>query len=178
MTPEVAPDAGAALGAWGGAPLVLVGADLADEVARIAPARRGGVHVVAWGAVPDELFRTALAIGAENVAELPKSEAWVVELLTDVGDAGRARGLTVGVVGGCGGAGCDHLRLRARADGGPQRAGGASSTPTRSGPASTGCSGSRPCEGVRWDALCQTTGRLSARSLREALPAATTGWAS
>lgn len=25
-------------------------------------------------------------------------------------------------------------------------------------------------DGVRWDALCQTTGRLSARSLREALP--------
>ena len=40
----------------------------------------------AWGEVPDELFRTALALGAENVAELPGSDAWLVEPLTDLGD--------------------------------------------------------------------------------------------
>ena len=32
------------------------------------------------------------------------------------------------------------------------------------------CSGSTACEGFRWDALCQTTGRSQARALREALP--------
>lgn len=169
VTPEVAPDAGAALGAWGGAPLVLLGADLADEVARIAPARRGGVHVVAWGAVPDQLFRTALAIGAENVAELPKSDAWVVETLTDLGDTGRARGLTVGVVGGSGGAGsttfaCALGQTAARSG----QAVVIDADPL--GPGIDRVLGLETCEGVRWDALCQTTGRLSARSLREALP--------
>lgn len=169
VTPEVAPDAGAALGAWGGAPLVLLGADLADEVARIAPARRGGVHVVAWGTVPDQLFRTALAIGAENVAELPKSDAWVVETLTDLGDTGRARGLTVGVVGGSGGAGATTFACAL----GQTAARSGQAVVIDADPLGPGIDrvlGLETCEGVRWDALCQTTGRLSARSLREALP--------
>ena len=68
---------------------MLVGADLAAALAGPRPPRRAGVHVVGCGAVPDDVFRTALAIGAESVAELPRSEGWVTELLTDVGDTGR-----------------------------------------------------------------------------------------
>lgn len=168
-TPEVAHDGAAALRAWAGAPIVLLGADLAAEMARLQPVRRDGVHVVSWGATPDELFRSALAIGAENVAELPRSDTWVVESLTDLGDAGRPQGLVVGVIGGSGGAGATTLACalgQAAAEHGeavvidcdPQ------------GPGVDRVLGLEAHDGFRWDALCQTTGRLSARSLREALP--------
>ena len=87
-----------------------------------APARRPRVYVVAWGAVPDEMFRVALAVGAESVAELPRSEAWLAELLTDLGDAEpRRAGLVVGVIGGSGRRRRDDVRVRARPGGGPPR---------------------------------------------------------
>src|SRR5690606_24757976 len=74
-------------------------------LARIAPARRPGVHLVAWGEVRDDLFRTALEVGAESVAQLPRSEEWLTELLTDLGEADRPAGVVTGVIGGSGGAG-------------------------------------------------------------------------
>src|SRR6478609_11474160 len=169
VAPDVAGDAGAALRGWGAAPLVLVGADVAEEMARIAPARRSRVYLVAWGAVPDEMFRVALAVGAESVAQLPSSEAWLTETLTDLGDAEPTQGLVVGVTGGSGGAGattfaCALGQLAARRG----RAVVIDADPL--GPGVDRVLGLEDRDGVRWDGLCQTTGRLSARSLREAVP--------
>ena len=168
-TPEVAHDVPAALRAWMGAPLVLVGPDLADDLARASPSRRPGVFVVVTGAVPDRLFRTALGVGAESVAELPRSEGWLVERLTDVVDSGPARGLTVGVIGGSGGVGattfaCALAQMAARQ--GPSVV--LDLDPL--GPGVDRVLGLDLTEGVRWDALGHTTGRLSARALRESVP--------
>ena len=111
-TPEVAADASAALRGWVGAPAVLVGSDLAAEVARAVPPRRPGVHVVTAADPPDPgLFPSALALGAESVVALDAAGDWLVEVLTDLVDPGTARGLTVGVIGGSGGAGATHVRL-------------------------------------------------------------------
>ncbi|WP_243060159.1 septum site-determining protein Ssd [Nocardioides sp. SR21] len=169
VAPDVAGDVAAALRGWGAAPLVLVGADVAGDLARIAPARRPRVYVVAWGAVPDEMFRVALAVGAESVAQLPSSEAWLTETLTDLGDAEPAQGLVIGVTGGSGGAGattfaCALGQVAARSG----RAVVVDADPL--GPGIDRVLGLEERHGVRWDGLCQTTGRLSARSLREALP--------
>lgn len=169
VTPDVAHDGVSVLRGWAPASLVLVGADIAAEVARTSPPRREGVHVVVWGQVPDDLFRVALALGAENVAELPRSGDWVVEALTDVGDDRPGRGLTVGVLGGSGGAGattfaCALAQLAARS--GPTVV---VDTDPR-GPGLDRVLGLDGRPGVRWDELCQTTGRLSARALRDALP--------
>ena len=169
ITPDVAPDIGAALRRWPVAPLVLVGSEVAAELAAISPARRSGVHVVAWGPVPDEMFRVTVALGGESVAQLPSSEGWLVEALTDLGDPQRPAGAVIGVVGGSGGAGattfaCALGQLAARRgravviDGDPL------------GPGVDRVLGLEDRDGVRWDGLCHTTGRLSARSLREALP--------
>lgn len=169
VTPEVAPDPATALRSWSAAPLVLVGADQAAALARIDPGRRARVHIVVLGTVADEVFRTAIAIGAQAVDELPLSEAWLVETLTDLGDSGARRGLVIGVVGGSGGAGATTLACAI------------GQTAARSGeavvidcdPLGPGIDrvlGLETQDGFRWDALCQTTGRLSARSLREALP--------
>lgn len=169
VVPVTAREPLAALASWGQAPVVLLGADLADEVARIAPEKRPHVYVVAHQRAPDELFRTALHVGAEQVVELAGSSAWLVELLADLTERRATRGRVIGVIGGSGGAGattfaCALGQAAARTgdavviDCDPQ------------GPGLDRMLGLERTEGFRWDALCQTTGRLSARALRDALP--------
>lgn len=169
VTPLVVADPAEALHAWARAPVVLVGGDLAAALADLGPDRRDGVHVVTWGSTGSDLFRAALAVGAENVGELPRSEGWVVETLTDLGEAGRPRGLVVGVVGGSGGAGATTLACAL----GQVAARSADTVVVDCDPLGPGLDrvlGLDGTQGYRWDALCQTTGRLSARALREALP--------
>jgi secretion/DNA translocation related CpaE-like protein len=168
-TPEVAHDAPAALRAWLKAPLVLVGEDLAADVARLSPSRRDAVFVVLKAPVPDRVFQVALALGAESVAELPQSEGWLVERLTDVVDAGPARGLTIGVVGGSGGSGATTFAC-ALAQVAGRRGPSVVIDTDPLGPGLDRVLGLDPVDGVRWDALGHTTGRLSARALRESLP--------
>jgi secretion/DNA translocation related CpaE-like protein len=168
-TPEVAHDVPAALQGWLTAPLVLFGADRAGDVARAGPARRDGVFIVLLGSSPDSVFQTALACGAESVAELPRSEGWLIERLTDVVDTGVARGLTVGVIGGSGGAGATTLACALGQVGG--RSG--LSVVVDADPLGPGVDrvlGLDLVDGVRWDSLGHATGRLSARALRDSLP--------
>lgn len=169
ITPEVAADVGAALRSWTAAPLVLLGSDLAAEMARLCPPRRADVHLMTWGASPDGLFRVALDLRAESVTDLPRSDAWLVETLTDLGDERPARGLVVGVIGGSGGVGATTFACALGQAAG--RTGPAVVVDTDPlGPGVDRMLGVETRDGIRWDALCQTTGRLSARSLREALP--------
>lgn len=169
VSPEVAADPVAALRSWTGASVVLVGADLGAELVEVSPPRRPGVYVVGWGRLPDELFRVAVGLGAEHVAELPRSDAWALELLADAGEQQDRQGLTVGVVGGSGGAGatvfsCALASIAARS-------GPACLIDTDPfGPGVDRVLGMEGVDGVRWDSLEQTSGRMGARSLREALP--------
>jgi secretion/DNA translocation related CpaE-like protein len=169
VTPEVARASAPALRSWSSAPLVLVGADRAEDLARSRPPRRPRVHVVGQGPLPDELFRHALAVGAESVAGLPTSESWLVEVLTDVGDGGGAPAVTVGVVGGAGGVGASVFAAALA-----QVCAGEGSTLVVDadvlGAGIDRVLGLEDVDGIRGDALMQATGRLSARSLREALP--------
>ena len=169
VTPHVARASSEPLRSWASAPLVLVGADRAADLARRRPPRRARVHVVGRGPLPDQLFREALAIGAESVAGLPASESWLVETLTDAGDGGAPTGLTVGVVGGAGGVGATVFAAALAQV-------CAAKEPTLLvdadvlGAGIDRVLGVEHVDGVRWDALMQATGRLSARSLRDALP--------
>lgn len=158
-----------ALRRWSRAPLVLLGADLAGEMAVLGPPRRARVHVVSSRVVPDDLFRLALAVGAADVSDLPASAGWLTELLTDLGEARVRPARVVGVVGGSGGAGATTLACALG-----QRA--AARGPTLvvdadpAGPGLDRVLGLDGRDGVRWDSLGRTTGRLSARSLRDAVP--------
>lgn len=168
-TPTVAPDGATGLAGWAAASLVLVGADVAAELAELRPSRRDGVHVVSWGAFPAPAMRTALALGAENVAELPQSGEWVVEQLTDLGEDRPRRATTIGVVGGSGGAGATVLAAalgQVAATRGPTVVVDADPL----GPGMDRVLGMEDRSGVRWDELCQTTGRLGATAFRESLP--------
>ena len=169
VVPEVVGDPARALRQWVGAPVVLVGADRAAALALSSPPRRSRVHVLARDPVPDALFRQALDLGAEHVAALPTSETWVVELLTDVGDGAAAPGVTIGVIGGSGGAGATvYAAALAQV-----AAESAPSLLVDADPIGAGIDrvvGLESADGIRWDSMLQTTGRLSSRSLREALP--------
>ena len=169
VTPEIARETAAALRSWSSAPVVLVGADRVADVAHSRPPRRARVHVIGHGALADDLFRHALAVGAETVAGLPTSESWLIELLTDVGDGAASPGVTVGVVGGAGGVGATVFAAALAQ---------VCATESRTlvidadvlGAGIDRVLGVEEVDGIRWDALMQATGRLSARSLREALP--------
>jgi secretion/DNA translocation related CpaE-like protein len=166
---DVAREPATALRRWPAAPVVLVGADLAGALADTAPPRRAGVHVIGHGALPDELFRHALGVGAESVAALPTSETWLVELLTDIGDGAATPGTTIGVLAGSGGAGATVFACalaQAATTHGPSLLVDADPL----GPGADRVLGMDDLPGVRWDAMLQATGRLSARSLRESLP--------
>ena len=169
VTPVVARSATEALAGWAAAPLILVGADAVGGLASARPARRDATHVVTRGAAPHQLFAVALAVGAESVVELPRSEGWLVEVLTDAGDRAPSRGLVVGVVGGSGGAGATTFACalgQVGARGGPTLVVDADPL----GPGLDRVLGLELHDGVRWEALQRTTGRLSARSLHDAVP--------
>ena len=169
VTPDVRDSGGAALGGWSGAPAVLVGVDVVAEVASVGPPRRDGVHVVGLGRIADMVFRTALDVGAESLAELPTSEPWLLELLSDADEGPGRQAVSVAVLGGSGGAGatvfaCALALQAARAgsvcllDGDPL------------GPGVDRVLGFDRLAGARWEALLQTSGRLSARTFRDSLP--------
>lgn len=160
---------GSGLRAWSAAATVLVGVDLAATWAACRPGRRPQVHVIGRGQLTDDVFRLAVAIGAETVAELPASESWLIELLTDAADGPASPGVVIGTVGGAGGVGATvFASALARC--------AAELTPTLLidadllGAGVDQVLGMEPGDGVRWDAMMAATGRLSARSLREALP--------
>lgn len=169
VTPVVARDPVEALAGWMRAPVALIGPDLAPDLLKIAFERRPHAYLVTQHRAPDELFRVAVALGVEQVVELPGSSAWLVEQLADLTEHQPSRGEVIGVIGGSGGAGATTLACalgqHAARDGetvvidcDPQ------------GPGLDRMLGLERTDGFRWDALCQTTGRLSARALRDALP--------
>ena len=164
---DVGDDPSLSLGSWNDADLVLVGADLAEEVVALAPPRRAGVHVV--GASPgDAVFRHAVALGAASVVSLPEATSWLADALADVGER-ASPGRVVGVVGGSGGAGATTLACALaqwHAARGPTLLVDADPL----GPGVDRLLGLEERGGVRWEGLTETSGRLGARALREGVP--------
>lgn len=168
VVPEVVVDAGSALRSWRSASLVLVGVDLAPSLVPVAPPRRERLFLVGRDGVPDDAFRHAVALGAVQVAELPASSGWLLDLLSE-SDAGAGAATTVAVVGGSGGAGATTLACALGVVGGS--AGPACLLDVDPlGPGADRVLGFDRLDGARWDALEQTTGRLGAQSLHDALP--------
>ncbi|GAA2198870.1 hypothetical protein GCM10009787_43350 [Streptomyces bangladeshensis] len=102
-TPEVhhgVPESG---DGWAAAPLVLVGD---DAVGRVRGAvRRPGVVLVGRDQDDSGVWKRAVEIGADHVLMLPDGEAWLVDRIADVAEGIGRPALTVGVIGGRGGAG-------------------------------------------------------------------------
>ena len=170
VSPDLAADAPAARRYWSSAPLVLVGADLVDAVIRTDPLRRDGVCMVTRDPDDASVWRRAVDVGAETVVALPAGEAILRELLADTVDGGPASAVTLSVVGGCGGAGASVLasalgvvaaarQLRTLLVDGDPLGGGIDLV-----------LGGEKTNGLRWPDLIGTSGRVSAPTLRAALP--------
>lgn len=110
---DVPADPAAARRSWSSAPLVLVGADVAEAYAGARLARRPGVVLVGRGPAEgtDDVALWALAadLGADHVVFLPAAEPWLVDRFATVAAGPGEPGQVVTVVGGRGGAGASVL---------------------------------------------------------------------
>lgn len=172
VTPQVASDAVTARRSWSVAPLVVLGDDQVAAALSIGLPRRPALAVVCDHPADDEVWRHAVAVGAEQVLVLPDSAENLLALLGDGGGSGGERGLSVAVVGGCGGAGtstlCAALALTAAQRGHPTLL-------IDADPLGGGIDlvvGREDAAGLRWPDLAGASGRLSAPALRQALPQA------
>ena len=167
---EVAHDVPVARTSWPTAPLVLVGADLAGDLARRDPPRRPGVVLVGTELDEPAVWPMAVAVGAEQVAVLPDAEAWLVDRLADALEGGSGRAATICVVGGRGGAGTSVLAAALALTGSRS---GRRTLLVDGDPLGGGIDlvlGQEHAGGSRWGDFTGTRGRLSCAALQAALP--------
>ncbi|MEV4432209.1 septum site-determining protein Ssd [Streptomyces sp. NPDC049585] len=166
--PEVVHGTPARGSGWDTAPLVLVGDDCAARLG--GAARRDGVVLVGNDMDDSGIWRRAVGLGARNVALLPDGEAWLVDRIADAVEGVGRPALTVGVIGGRGGAGASTLACALAV--------GAARTGQRTmlidgDPLGGGLDvllGGERAEGLRWPAFADSCGRVAGRALEEALP--------
>ncbi len=168
-TPEVAH--GVARGrspGWASAPLVIVGADCAPRLC--GAGRRDGVVLVARGADDRQLWRLAVALGAERVLVLPGGESWLVDRIADAVEGVGPAAVTVGLIGGSGGAGASTLACALALTAARV---GHRTVLVDADPLGGGLDvllGGEKEEGLRWPAFAESRGRVGGDALEEALP--------
>ncbi len=167
VVPDVVRDAGMARRSWRSAQLVLVGDDLAAEIARDVPPRRPGVFVVARPG-QRQPWDQAVAIGAVDVLDTADRECALATLTAAVD--GRGEACVVAVVGGVGGAGASCYAATLALEAGRR---GNRVLLVDGDPIGGGLDlllGIEKAEGLRWSAVGPPARAVTARSLTEALP--------
>lgn len=158
---------------WESAPLVLVGDDSAARLARgeeVSGARRGGVLLIGRDLDDQGVWRRAVEIGADHVLFLPDAEPWLVDRIADATEGVGQQALTVGVIGGRGGAGASTLAcaLAVTAARGGQRTVLVDADPLGGG--LDVLLGGERTDGLRWPDLAGSRGRVNGGALEESLP--------
>lgn len=168
VEPEVAYEAPPSPRSWRTAPLVLVGDDAAHRAVNVR--RRDGVLLIGRDAHDPQVWRRAVTVGADQVLFLPDAEAWITAALADATEVAGPEALTVGVLGGRGGAGASTLAcalaLQAARLGHPALL-------IDADPLGGGLDlllGAEETTGLRWRDLRETRGRLHGDTLANALP--------
>ncbi|MER6944095.1 septum site-determining protein Ssd [Nonomuraea sp. NPDC000554] len=154
---------------WNLAPMVVVGGDLADEVATFSPPARDRVLLVTRTPEPDT-WRRCVAVGAQAVVDLPGGERRLVEEFADAMEPEPRSGAIICVVGGRGGAGASVLSacLALRASGDGLRTLLIDADPLGGG--IDALLGHEEAAGARWRDLVAREGRVSSTALHRALP--------
>lgn len=170
VEPEVVPDVGAARPGWLGAPLVVIGGDLARLTARAGLPHRRDVVIVGLDSDDAPVWDVAVEIGADTVVFLPDAQTWLVDRFAQSVSGAEHRGVTVAVLGGRGGAGATTLAaaLAVTAARMGQRALLVDGDPLGGG--IDLALGGEDTAGLRWPDLAVTAGRVDGSALRAALP--------
>jgi secretion/DNA translocation related CpaE-like protein len=167
---DVAHDEAVARHTWAEAPVVVVGSDLASRLARTRVPRRAGVVLVGLDFDDAGVWDLAVEVGADSVVFLPDSQAWLIDRLGEAGDGPTTGGVTVAVLGGRGGAGASILSAALACIAADT---GVTTMLIDADPVGGGIDmllGREDASGLRWPDLTSAAGRLSAESLRAALP--------
>ncbi|MET8474338.1 septum site-determining protein Ssd [Streptomyces sp. NPDC006422] len=171
VRPEVGHGAeagGEGRGGWESAPLVLVGDDAARRLRGVS--RRPGVILVGRDQDDSGVWRRAVEIGADHVLVLPDGEQWLMDRIADVAEGVGRPALTVGVLGGRGGAGASTLACALAVS--AARA-GRRTLLVDADPLGGGLDvllGGEMADGLRWPAFAESRGRVGSAALEESLP--------
>ena len=167
--PQRVTDLATAREQWNCATLILLDIDAARASASAGLPRRDGVVIVSADGDP-EVWRSAVAVGAQHVAVLPDAEAWLVGALADAVESPPDPGRVLAVLGGRGGAGASVFATAvavAVAESGRHAMlvdcdalGGGLDLAL----------GAEKMDGLRWSGLALGGGRVPAVALHAALP--------
>jgi secretion/DNA translocation related CpaE-like protein len=167
---HVAGDAVRARSAWRDAAVVVAGPDVALDLAAAPPPRRPGVILATADPDAESVYRLAVDIGAQDVAVLPDAESWLVERMATATEPRAPAAITVGVIGGRGGAGASVLSATLARSAASR---GLRSLLVDGDPLGGGIDlvlGAEGAPGARWSDYAERRGRLSGAALHDALP--------
>lgn len=166
--PEVSFGPPARPGRWESAPLVLVGDDCASRLRGVA--RRQSVLLIGRDLDDQDVWRHAVDLGADHVLFLPDAEPWLVDRIADAAEGVAETALTIGVVGGRGGAGASTLACALAVTAARE---GRRTMLVDGDPLGGGLDvllGGERAGGLRWPDLAESQGRVSSGALEESLP--------